>query len=608
MEKLRPKYKYNHLLLNYALKRKLCPFISKFPKILSQMTKIASVPSKILRLYDNGNHDTYNVRHVLGQGGFGTVFEVFHLESGKKFAIKAIPLANLQDKSLRQKQRDEIEIQQALNHENILKCYQCFQDEFNLYILLELCPYHSVNRILKKRGKLTEFETADILFQVMQGIKYLHDQNVIHRDLKLENFLIGSDGKVKIADFGVSVILSSKDEKRFSICGTKGFMPPEMVNEQSDGHSYEVDIWSVGVCAFLLLTGHPPFQTRDAYTTEQKIKACEYRIPADLKLSFVAKDFIQSILQVKPENRPTIDDLLRHPFIAAAQKTPHESVLPKVPVKIESNNEGDQSLIDINLDQEIKPKNENKVKFENGNPIRNNENVGQINDKMIPNYCVSKWCDKSVKTGFIYMMRNGAVGIVTPDLQRFVMDPHEEFVQIWTKTDSKIPGIIKLSEYPLLKSAASKRSRNKEVDNGKDGEANKGKITDIDIVSKPMSRNLSKYISKLLKYAKAFKTNPDQFEIPKEKLKKEIPLHHVKYWLKNETGMLLRMDNRMLQVNFPDRNKLIVFWEQRMMIFTKSLRDKGDFYTFSDLSSTNNDEVKKRFAITKDLIEHMNNL
>ena len=505
------------------------------------MKKVASVPSKILRFDKKGNHDTYNVKRILGQGGFSTVYEVLHSESGKKFALKAIPLSNLQDRSIFEKQKEEIKIQQKLDHPNILHSYCCFVDDFNFYIVLELCPFHSVNKLFKKRGKLSEFDTADILYQVLRGVSYLHHNNIVHRDLKPDNFLIGADGKVKIADFGISVVLSSKDEKRYSVCGTKAYMCPEMVNEQSDGHSFEADIWSIGVCAYLLLTGQPPFLTRDKEKTDQNIITADYRIPADSKLSFVAKDFIQSILQVNPESRPTAEDLLNHPFITNALKTPHESILPKV-----------------------KPPQERTVDFKL--PGSNNENMEPVSDQFkVPYYCVVRYCDKSKKIGLIYIMRNGAVGIVAPDFTRYILDPHEEFVQKWSNSNTKIPTIIKAED--------AKRVR----------------IT-----------------AKLFKYAAEFKKMPELYEIPPDKLKKELPIHHVKYWIKNDTGIMFRMDNKLLQVNYPDKNKLILFWEQRMMIFTRSLREKGTFYTFSDVKRSKDEEIKNRFEIAKNLINEMN--
>lgn len=285
--------------------------------------KTVSVPSKIVRTHKDGSTDIYHVRRAIGKGGFSTVYEVSRSKTDQKFAIKAISLANLKEKGLIKRQLEEINIQASLDHPNILHAYDYFQDEFNFYIVLELCPYHSVYNLFKQKGKLTELDSADIIAQVLEGVKYLHQNSIIHRDIKLQNLLIGADGKIKISDFGISTKLSSKLERCYSTCGTYGFMCPEMLEDDNDGYSFESDIWSIGVCTFLLLTGQPPFISKDKSRTEKQIRHGQYKIPPNCHLSFSSKDFIKNIFQTNPENRPCIDDLLHHPFITISEKTPH---------------------------------------------------------------------------------------------------------------------------------------------------------------------------------------------------------------------------------------------------------------------------------------------
>lgn len=280
------------------------------------------LPPTITRTHPDGRIDKYNVHEVLGQGGFGTVYRISKFETKEEYALKVTPFEILKTPKLMRKHRMEIEIQRKLNHENILKSYDYFEDSSNTYIVLELCPHQSIKHLLRKKKTMTEVETASIIREIVNGLIYLHDNRIIHRDLKLENFLIGKDGHIKIADFGLSTRLEYDDQRRFTVCGTPNYLSPEILCSSSKGHSYEVDIWAIGVCAFALLTGKPPFETKKLKSTYEHIRSCSYSFPPELRLSFVAKDFVRSILQINPEVRPSAIELSLHPFLALADKKP----------------------------------------------------------------------------------------------------------------------------------------------------------------------------------------------------------------------------------------------------------------------------------------------
>ena len=264
----------------------------------------------------------YKRQEELGHGGFATVFRITDTSDNKDYALKVVPKERITKPKSLEKMKSEIAIQSSLHHPNIVQSYHSFEDALNYYIILEYCPGRSVRDIIKKQKRISEPEVSRMLKDVIEGVLYLHDNRIIHRDLKLENFLIGADGKIKIADFGLSAKLDYDDQKKFTVCGTPNYLSPEILTSASKGHSYEVDIWAIGVCAFAMLTGHPPFESNRKNLTYEYIRNCQYRFPSDIPLSHEARDFIKSILQIRPERRPNAQDLMVHPFITGEKEEP----------------------------------------------------------------------------------------------------------------------------------------------------------------------------------------------------------------------------------------------------------------------------------------------
>ena len=150
---------------------------------------------------------------------------------------------------------------------------------------------------------------------MLSGLELLHSNMIIHRDLKLNNVFIDEDMNMRIGDLGMAVKLKSKHERRDSICGTPNYLAPEMVSSVAfGGHSFEVDIWAVGVMAYLMLYGRHPFDHKDINEMYKKIRAVDYELP-EVELSSEAKNFITSILLYEPSLRPSLSDLLGHPFL-----------------------------------------------------------------------------------------------------------------------------------------------------------------------------------------------------------------------------------------------------------------------------------------------------
>lgn len=127
--------------------------------------------------------------------------------------------------------------------------------------------------------------------QLISALKYLHNNKIIHRDLKLGNLFINDKMELKLGDFGLATKLDFDGEKKKTICGTPNYIAPEILDGKT-GHSFEVDVWSLGVIIYTLLIGKPPFETQDVKTTYKKIKACQYQFPDHVIIPDTAKNLI----------------------------------------------------------------------------------------------------------------------------------------------------------------------------------------------------------------------------------------------------------------------------------------------------------------------------
>ncbi len=173
--------------------------------------------------------------------------------------------------------------------------------------------------MIKRRKRLTEPETAFFMRQLLEATKYLHEQLVIHRDLKLGNLFLDKNINIKVGDLGLATKLESPDEKRKTICGTPNYIAPEVIqgDRSTRGHSFEVDVWSMGVIMFTCLVGKPPYEAKDVKATYQRILANEYSFPDDIPISDDGKDLICRMLQSNPVDRPSLEEIAAHPFFTA---------------------------------------------------------------------------------------------------------------------------------------------------------------------------------------------------------------------------------------------------------------------------------------------------
>ncbi|PRP87793.1 putative protein kinase [Planoprotostelium fungivorum] len=255
---------------------------------------------------------SYAKGRFLGKGGFARCYELRDLTTGKIHACKMVEKSSLAKPRALNKLKTEIRIHRAMEHPNVVKFNRYFEDDKYYYILLELCNHKSMMELLRKRKSLAECEVRYYMKQIVLAVKYMHDRRIIHRDLKLGNLFI-REMRVKIGDFGLATQLTEEKERKWTICGTPNYIAPEILMGKT-GHSFEVDIWSIGVIMYTLLVGTPPFETDKLETTYHRIKTNTWSFPDHLDLSQEARNLVSSILTISPDARPSLDTILSHHF------------------------------------------------------------------------------------------------------------------------------------------------------------------------------------------------------------------------------------------------------------------------------------------------------
>ncbi|KAI8916100.1 kinase-like domain-containing protein, partial [Gorgonomyces haynaldii] len=250
----------------------------------------------------------YELYEVLGKGGFGTVYRA--QTNNTQVAIKLINKQQMKQQNLTRRVANEVEVHWQLRHPSILELYNYFEDAEYVYLVMELCENGELYKYLKQRDPLTEQETRGIMHQLVKGLHYLHSNGIIHRDLKLSNMLLSRQMDLKIADFGLAVKMKDQQSEQKTMCGTPNYISPEIVARQPYGLAS--DVWSVGCMMVTLLTGSPPFQTSAVKSTLDRISREDYRIPEHWSPS--TRDLVSQLLQKEAKNRPSLDQVLQHPF------------------------------------------------------------------------------------------------------------------------------------------------------------------------------------------------------------------------------------------------------------------------------------------------------
>lgn len=277
--------------------------------------------------------DHYSAKAELGSGSYGKVFQVKHLKSGDLRACKQLTKKHIQDLN---KFTLEINILSKMDHPNIIKLYEVFEDNRYVYLIMEQCLggelFDKIIDKLQNGTIFTEREAAKIFKQVISAIHYCHKAGICHRDLKPENLLLvnkNDDSPVKIIDFGLSNIFkdvkTGTHVKMTTKVGTAYYVSPEVL---SGNYDEKCDIWSAGVILYILLCGDPPFNGANDNEIYRKIKAKKFGFTNPLwkNISEQAKELICKML-ADPEKRPSAEEVYLDAWVNELAPNSKEALL-----------------------------------------------------------------------------------------------------------------------------------------------------------------------------------------------------------------------------------------------------------------------------------------
>ncbi|KAI9773816.1 MAG: hypothetical protein M1840_006041 [Geoglossum simile] len=269
----------------------------------------------------------YQLGDCLGKGAFGSVYRALNWGTGETVAVKQVRLADLPKSELRVIML-EIDLLKNLNHPHIVKYNGFVKTAESLYIILEYCENGSLHSICKNFGKFPENLVGLYMSQALHGLLYLHEQGVIHRDIKGANILTTKEGLVKLADFGVATRTTGLHES--SVVGTPYWMAPEVI--ELSGATTASDIWSLGCTVIELLEGKPPYHKLQPMPALFRIVNDDHP-PLPEGASPAVRDFLMQCFQKDPNLRVSARKLLKHPWIVNARRS--DSVVQTHPTKFD---------------------------------------------------------------------------------------------------------------------------------------------------------------------------------------------------------------------------------------------------------------------------------
>ena len=556
-------------------------------------SQVVIIEEKITNALGEPSVKKYSRGKFLGKGGFAKCYELTHLDSKKITAAKIVPKSTLQKSRQRAKLQSEIKIHRSLNHPNIVRFEHVFEDGENVYIQLELCTNQSLNELLKRRRRLMEIETQSYVFALANGMKYLHQNKIIHRDLKLGNLFLSSKMEIKIGDFGLAAKLEFESEKRHTVCGTPNYIAPEILENRS-GHSYEVDIWSLGVIIYTLNVGKPPFETPDVKSTYKKIKMGAFSYPEHMPISENVKDVINKTLCLDPSKRLKLDEILAHPFLNFGNNLPKFQPLSTLACPPSGNylkqyqsstnkfsredSASKLTLTDMSgkvpkqsTNDDIKRSSITKIKSTTSTVTTTLPKLGKDSQEIF----VKKWVDYSTKYGLGYLQSNGSSGVFFNDCTKLVLDPSKEYFEYIERRASDKVDVVStylLKEYP--------KNLHKKI-------------------------TLLQHFRSYLEGIKSPVTNPVDEAQQHQPANGEHQIYQKK-WMKTRHAIMFRLSNKIVQVDFQDKTQIMLSSENKLVTYNNK-KGESSQYPIATALESENAEMAKRLKYTKEILTHMLN-
>lgn len=565
------------------------------------------VEEKITKVTGEEQIRKYSKGRLLGKGGFAKCYEFRNIETNQITAAKVIAKSSLVKSRAKQKLISEIKIHKALHHPNIVAFEHYFEDSENVYLLLEICQNQSLNELLKRRKTLTELEVQCYTMQIIKALKYLHSHRIIHRDLKLGNLFISDKMELKVGDFGLATKLEFDGERKRTVCGTPNYIAPEILDGKT-GHSYEVDIWSLGVIIYTLIIGKPPFETNNVKETYKRIKMNSYSFPERAIISDAAKALIQDILVLDPTKRPNLDGILASDFFNMGTSIP-KLLQPSTLACPPSLNYIRQYIPDVGSNGIVNKPVNRQIQKINGSdtfdraklqsqPVNNFGSSNNLPSSMLPegssrpftssgmfNYTnkdkaaggagpdiwVKKWIDYSSKYGLGYVLSNGHVGVYFNDSTKIIYKPVGlNFIYVERKPSERV------------------------------------EIITTHLLNEEFQKDLNKKVI-LLQHFKSYLLEESKNAVQEKRESDNIDEKnyvYVKKWMRTKHAILFRLSNKIVQVCFLDQTEIILSSETKIVTYVNK---KGERLTYplSNALDSNNSEMTKRLKYTKDILTHM---
>ncbi|KAJ6216981.1 hypothetical protein RDWZM_008138 [Blomia tropicalis] len=545
-----------------------------------------------------GNNKKYKKGKFLGRGGFANVFEFIDMSDNKSLACKVISKTQLVKDKNKAKMSLEISIHRSVDHKHIVKFFNFFEDENFVYILLELCGKRSMMEMHKRRKLITEPELRYYVRQITLACVYLHDNKIVHRDLKLGNLFLNDDMQVKVGDFGLASKLISGERKK-TLCGTPNYIAPEILLEA--GHGFEVDVWSLGCIVYTLIIGKPPFETDQLKNTYRRIKKNDYTIPSHINKQLA--NFIAGMLQSDPSKRPTMkqilnDPYLTHNYIPSSLPTTCLSIAPRMnetrlsilcvdnavrrPFTEVANNINQEVNIEIPAhladkgqgpadyylselrDQVSKLLTSDRIKVKCQYTADEAEHPSSM-----PFYWISKWVDYTDKYGIGYQLCDNSIGVLFNDSTKLIlMADQNNFHYVEGNGQEQYYKFNSTPEHLVKKTTLFRYFRNYMNSHlMKMGEKQRQQLGEIEEMAR-------------------------------------VP--HVNNWIRTSSAIVFHMTNGTVQINFfKDHVKLILCPHMAAVTY---VNDVGEFkaYKFNLLEEYGiNSDLHQRLKYAKEVLEHL---
>ncbi|XP_074651210.1 uncharacterized protein LOC141905968 isoform X2 [Tubulanus polymorphus] len=297
--------------------------------------KVSAVPREILKGFPHNKRvGNYLLGKTIGEGSFAKVKEGMHTLTGEKVAVKVIDKKKAREDSyVRKNLRREGKILQMVRHDNVAQLYEIMETENCYYLVVELCEGGDLMEHICQRKRLEEKEVLRYMKQIISAVDYLHKAGILHRDLKVENLLLGAENNIKIIDFGLSnnvkVTHANDGNCKFeefcvTQCGSPAYAAPELLGNKKYGP--QVDVWSIGVNMYAMLTGNLPFTVHPFNIKQLHNKMIHGDMnPLPELVSKDCKDFVTKLLIPEPEKRMTLKQAMHHPWITEGLNKPMDA-------------------------------------------------------------------------------------------------------------------------------------------------------------------------------------------------------------------------------------------------------------------------------------------